>query len=970
MGLFSRKNMSDFSVPILQQIQQEEESKSARKLKAEEKALEKEKKKRKKAEKNNSGANVIYEDYDDEDDVEVVAARNHRQIESDVPEWVNESSAKKEEPATEEFVFGMEEKSEPVMEQAESLAVETMAMDETAVESLNDENDQLAAEATTVIPEADSPIETYNEEMEDEADEAALLPETKKMDLPAMEEAAQAEEPEEMVSPFFFSQTDDKASEICEESKPIEELLTFVTEEVNVIEEPIEEPKEVAKPFLESFAQTKEEVKPLESSADSVTEENLTIEKNMAPVMEEKPVEVNSVLMAEANATAGENGDEDEEIGGLELDLGEKDVFDVPDGDSFPSNATEPVRKKKGLSSGMFGGNTDDNSEEEEEIPVIPDLKGRDDDEEEEEMAAEQTSFTSFVQMEEKQEENEEDAGTAFVNSVAEEQTTGESFGVSGDSDSMVLAEENGFIEEEQSEVREVNVAPVNSVPSEDLNVGTQFGAFEFEAEEEVPSPVTYSVTEEQREDPKTYSFDMEEAESVKAEEVSPVPEVKEEASGYTFAMEEEEPVILEEKRENIESDNADDGYSFELEESQEVTEPVTIATETVREDSGYNAEMEEEVLEETSAEKVTEAVEQEESDYSFDMEEEETEEPESIVTATSTEPSSEYRSDMEEDDISPVNIAEEEAQQVANDETELIQAVAAVQETPESKEEIKAAEVIEAVANDTGNMELEEYHEDMEDPSFEPEEGEKPVLVATDEPLPMTSAEIRHEEDTVEEERRDIAGMTESMDEGKEVKKVKKFVSPIPLPSFQRKEKAEKEEPQESNILRRYRNKRFVVNAATMAIGLGCLLACFGLAIKTTVVASGSMEPTLMTGDVNVFNRLAYVKHDIQRGDIITFWSKEGNAQMSKRVIGIAGDHIEFHDGFVFINGLLADESLYLDEDIETNCSKSFDVPEGCVFVLGDNRENSIDSRFFENPYISESDIIGKYLGTVPRIW
>ncbi len=66
-------------------------------------------------------------------------------------------------------------------------------------------------------------------------------------------------------------------------------------------------------------------------------------------------------------------------------------------------------------------------------------------------------------------------------------------------------------------------------------------------------------------------------------------------------------------------------------------------------------------------------------------------------------------------------------------------------------------------------------------------------------------------------------------------------------------------------------------------------------------------------------------------------------------------------------MNGELFDESAYLDEDVETNCIKTFDVPEGCVFVLGDNREKSTDSRFWENPYISVKDIKGKYMFSIP---
>lgn len=59
---------------------------------------------------------------------------------------------------------------------------------------------------------------------------------------------------------------------------------------------------------------------------------------------------------------------------------------------------------------------------------------------------------------------------------------------------------------------------------------------------------------------------------------------------------------------------------------------------------------------------------------------------------------------------------------------------------------------------------------------------------------------------------------------------------------------------------------------------------------IANTIVASGSMEPTLMTGDIVIYNRLAYVLRDIRRGDIILFHSDEYNADMGKRVIGIAG--------------------------------------------------------------------------------
>ncbi len=125
--------------------------------------------------------------------------------------------------------------------------------------------------------------------------------------------------------------------------------------------------------------------------------------------------------------------------------------------------------------------------------------------------------------------------------------------------------------------------------------------------------------------------------------------------------------------------------------------------------------------------------------------------------------------------------------------------------------------------------------------------------------------------------------------------------------------------------------------------------------------IKSGSMESTVMTGDIVIGNKLAYIAREPQRGDIIFF--KHDKQVFCKRVIGVAGDEIAFSDGYVYVNGERIDESTYLGEDIETNCTDTFIVPNDCVFVLGDNRENSYDSRFFDSPYISKKDIVSKIL-------
>ena len=186
--------------------------------------------------------------------------------------------------------------------------------------------------------------------------------------------------------------------------------------------------------------------------------------------------------------------------------------------------------------------------------------------------------------------------------------------------------------------------------------------------------------------------------------------------------------------------------------------------------------------------------------------------------------------------------------------------------------------------------------------------------------------------------------------------------------PSNVRKKKKEKPEKKNNKYDSKIQwincHKNFTIH---FILYLLILIFVFGFAIDINYIPSASMEPTLMTGNVEISNKLAYVKRKPQRGDIISFYSRENKEIMGKRIIGVAGDKIEFYDGYVYINGELLDESAYLDEDVETNCMKTFEVPKGTVFVLGDNRQNSKDSRFFKNPYIKVSDIRDRHMFSIP---
>ena len=115
--------------------------------------------------------------------------------------------------------------------------------------------------------------------------------------------------------------------------------------------------------------------------------------------------------------------------------------------------------------------------------------------------------------------------------------------------------------------------------------------------------------------------------------------------------------------------------------------------------------------------------------------------------------------------------------------------------------------------------------------------------------------------------------------------------------------------------------------------------------------------------GNTVFYNRLAYRSSEPERGDVVAFYSEEFDCYMAKRIIGLPGDHIDFKQGKVKINGCDLDESAYIDKTIPTYALKSFIVPEGHYFLMGDDRMSSRDSRFWENPYISKDSISGKYL-------
>ena len=165
----------------------------------------------------------------------------------------------------------------------------------------------------------------------------------------------------------------------------------------------------------------------------------------------------------------------------------------------------------------------------------------------------------------------------------------------------------------------------------------------------------------------------------------------------------------------------------------------------------------------------------------------------------------------------------------------------------------------------------------------------------------------------------------------------------------------------EEKNIVIGKREKKGVIGIAIAAV----ILILFRGIFNIIFIPTESMMPTIQKNNICLGWHLPFVFGDpfnLARGDIITFFSENGKYQLCKRIIGVEGDEIDFADGYVFINGEMIDEP-YLQGKADSYSSKSFYVPKNCVFCLGDNRENSEDSRFFNNPYISVDRITNKII-------
>lgn len=153
-------------------------------------------------------------------------------------------------------------------------------------------------------------------------------------------------------------------------------------------------------------------------------------------------------------------------------------------------------------------------------------------------------------------------------------------------------------------------------------------------------------------------------------------------------------------------------------------------------------------------------------------------------------------------------------------------------------------------------------------------------------------------------------------------------------------------------------------IQAIVTAVVLAFLIRMF--LFEIILVVGESMVPTLDNGDRVFVNKIGYIIGEPERGDLIIFKTPEdGRTSYVKRLIGLPGDRVRIEDGVVYVN----DEPLsepYIAEQPYNDFALEV-VPEDKIFVLGDNRNHSKDSRDYHVGFVPMDNLVGKAMW---RIW
>ena len=169
-------------------------------------------------------------------------------------------------------------------------------------------------------------------------------------------------------------------------------------------------------------------------------------------------------------------------------------------------------------------------------------------------------------------------------------------------------------------------------------------------------------------------------------------------------------------------------------------------------------------------------------------------------------------------------------------------------------------------------------------------------------------------------------------------------------------------------------KKKKSTVREYAEAIAIAVVLAFFIriFIVEAFKIPSGSMIPTLLVGDHLLVSKFIYKFTEPARGDIVVFkYPDDPSRNFIKRIIAVGGDTVEVRDKVVYVNGARQEEPYvqYVTQEVFPAESTSRDnfgpvtVPPNSYFMMGDNRDSSLDSRFWENRFVNRRAIVGKAL-------
>lgn len=156
------------------------------------------------------------------------------------------------------------------------------------------------------------------------------------------------------------------------------------------------------------------------------------------------------------------------------------------------------------------------------------------------------------------------------------------------------------------------------------------------------------------------------------------------------------------------------------------------------------------------------------------------------------------------------------------------------------------------------------------------------------------------------------------------------------------------------------YWKKEAISWIKTIVFTLAVYIVVTNTLIANAMVPTGSMENTIMPGSRIIINRLAYLTDEPQRGDVISFWYPDNEEEnYLKRIIGLPGETVEGKDGKIYIDGEELEETYI--KEVSYQDFGPYLVPEDSYFVMGDNRNDSWDSRYWKNKFVEKKAIVGR---------